>query len=269
MATLKQELIKAKILTKKQSELVPKSFDVVGDIAIFNDFSPELKSKEKKIAKKLLELQKNIKVVTKKSKKYSGRLRTPKLTILAGEKRKTTTHTESGCKLSLDIEKCYFSTRSQNERLRISKKVKKEENILVLFSGIAPLPCIISKKTKAKQIYAIELNKVAHKFAKENLQLNKVSNVLLYQGDVNKVVPNIKKRFDRIIMPLPKSAETYLDLALKKLKPQGTIHLYMFANEKEFKNIKKQYKKKFKKVKITKAGNFGPGIYRICLDLKK
>jgi tRNA (guanine37-N1)-methyltransferase len=269
MATLKQELIKSKILSKKQSELVPKSFDVVGDIAIFNDFSLELKSKEKQIAKKLLDLQKNLKVVAKKSKKYSGRLRTPKLTILAGEKRKITTHTESACKLSLDIEKCYFSTRSGTERLRIAKKIKKNENILVLFSGIAPFPCVIAKHSKAKKIHAIELNRTAHKFAKTNIQQNKLTNVVLHQGDVNKVVPTIKKKFDRIIMPLPKSAETYLELALKKLKLKGTIHLYLFANEKEFKQIKKEYKKKFKSVKLTKAGNFGPGVFRICLDLKK
>ena len=267
MKKLKQSL-KNK-LTKSQLKIIPSSFDVVGDIAIFNDFPNELIKKQKIIATKLMEVIPSIKVVSKKKGIYSGKLRTPKIEIIAGEKRKTTKHTESGCKFSLNIEKCYFSTRSQNERLRISKKVKKEETILVLFSGISPLPCIISKKTKAKQIYAIELNKMSHKFAKENIQLNKVSNVVLYQGDVKKVVPNIRKRFDRIIMPLPKSAETYLDLALKKLNQKGTIHLYLFANEKDFKNIKKEYKKQFSSVKLTKAGNFGPGVFRICLDLKK
>jgi len=30
-------------------------------------------------------------------------------------------------------------------------------------------------------------------------------------------------------MPLPKSSEKYLNLALKKLQPKGTIHLYPVA----------------------------------------
>tara|TARA_Y100000310_G_C20610864_1_gene777917 strand:+ start:85 stop:894 length:810 start_codon:yes stop_codon:yes gene_type:complete len=266
---LRQALIKSKTLTKKQSETAPSSFDVVGDIAIFNDFPKELRSKEKIIAKKLLELHKHINVVTKKTGIYSGRLRTPKITILAGEKRKTTTHKESNCRLSLDIEKCYFSPRSSSERLRIVKKVKKNETILVMFSGVAPLPCIISKNTKAKEIHTVELSKTAHKFALQNIKQNKLNNIILYQGDVKKIVPNIRKKFDRIIMPLPKSAEGYLDIALKKLNPRGTIHLYTFAQEKDFKGIKKQYKEKFKSVKLTKAGHYSPGKYRICLDLKR
>jgi tRNA (guanine37-N1)-methyltransferase len=269
MSKLNKILLEEKIITKKESGVVPNSFDIVGDIAIFNDFPKELKSKEKKIAKKLLEIQKNLKVVVKKSGKYSGRLRTPKLTHLAGEKRKVTIHKESGCNFNLNLEKCYFSTRSGAERLRIANKIKRNESVLVMFSGIAPFPCIISKHSKAKEIHAVELNRTAHKFAKENILQNKLENIVLHQGDVNKIISRIKKRFDRIVMPLPKSAETYLEITLKKLKSKGTIHLYLFANEKEFNNIKKEYKKKFKTVRLTKAGHFGPGVFRICLDLKK
>jgi len=260
MAKLNKILLEEKIITKKEFCFVPNSFDTVGDIAIFNEIPKEIKKKEKKIAQKLLELQKNIKVVVKKSGKYSGRLRTPKLTHLAGERRKITTHTESGCKFNLDVEKCYFSTRSGAERLRIAKKTKKNESTLVMFSGIAPLPCIISKHSDVKEIHAVELNRTAYKFAKENILQNKLENVFLHQGDVNKILPLIKKKFDRIIMPLPKTAPNFLDLAIKQLKPQGTIHLYLFANEKEFKDLKKEYKQKFKTVKLTKAGHFGPGV---------
>ena len=268
MAKLSSILLNSKIITKKESQLVPNSFDVVGDIAIFNDFPKELVKKEKKIAGKIIETHNNIYVVAKKSKKYSGRLRTPKITILAGDKRKETMHIESGCRLNLNIETCYFSSRSGSERLRIAKKVKKNESVLVLFSGVAPFPCVIAKRSKPKEIYAIELSKTAHKYAEENIQLNKLDNVVLFQGDVKKVLPTIQKKFDRVVMPLPKNAEEFLELAKKKLKPKGTIHLYSFANEDDFKDIKKEYKKQFKHVKITKAGHYSPGVFRICLDLK-
>ena len=54
MTTLKQ-ILKSK-LTKKQRSIIPNSFDIVGDIAIFSDFPEELKTKEKLIANTLLSL---------------------------------------------------------------------------------------------------------------------------------------------------------------------------------------------------------------------
>ena len=63
MTTLKESL-KNK-LTEKQLTLVPSSYDMVGDLAIFSDFPKELKNKEKMIGNALLNLNKNIKVVLK------------------------------------------------------------------------------------------------------------------------------------------------------------------------------------------------------------
>ncbi len=108
-----KEMLK-EYLAREQLDLVPTSFDVVGDIAIFNDFPEELAKKEKMIANKLMEINRHIKVVAKKTGAYSGRLRTPKIKIIAGEKRKTTVYKESGCIFKLDVEKCYFSARSSN-----------------------------------------------------------------------------------------------------------------------------------------------------------
>ncbi len=256
-------------LTRKELSLVPSSFDVVGSIAIFNDFSKELKNKEKIIADALMSLNPPIKTVAKKSGKYSGRLRTPKITIISGIKTKETIHKENNCILRLNIEKCYFSSRLANERLRIAKQVKKGEEVLVLFSGIAPYQCVIAKNSKPKEVYGIELNKTAHKYAEENIKLNKLTNIHLLQGDVKKILPKLNKKFDRIIMPLPKDSPKYLPLVLKKLKPKGVIHLYLFAREENFKEIIKEYKRIFSKVNLVSCGLYAPYTHRICLDLKR
>jgi len=260
---LKQSL--SRKIPKKLISLVPSSFDVVGSIAIFNDFPKELVKHQKLIANNLIKLNPSIKSVYKKSSKYSGRLRLPKLTFISGLRNKETVHVESGIRLKLNVEKCYFSPRSSNERLRINKLVKKSESVLVLFSGVGPFTCLVAKK--AKEVYAVELNKIAHDYAFENLKLNKLKNVVLVKGDVKKVLPKLTKKFNRIIMPLPKTADKYLFLAKKSLKPKGTVHLYMFASENDFSKIKSNYKKKFKSVKLVKAGKFSPSIYRVCLDL--
>ncbi len=273
MPTLKEEL-KNK-LTKKQIDLIPSSFDIVGDLAIFSDFPKELKNKETLIAEALLKLNKHIKVILKKTKKYSGKFRTPKLKIIAGEKRKETELKENNVRLKLNPEKAYFSVRLATERKRINQLIRPKESVLVMFSGIAVYPLNISKNTKAKEIYAIEINPDAHKYAQENLALNKAKNIKLFLGDVRKVVPKINKKFDRILMPLPRGAENYLNITLKAAKKNAIIHFYDFLHESEFSKAQekiekacKQAKKKYKILNLVKCGQFGPGIYRICVDFR-
>ena len=90
------------MLNSSEIKKIPKSFDIVGDILIFSEFPKDLKKKEKDVGEYLLKKIKNIKVVAKKSKFYSGKHRTPKLKILAGEKRKETVHKESGISIKIN-----------------------------------------------------------------------------------------------------------------------------------------------------------------------
>lgn len=269
MTTLKEALRKK--LTKKQLDLVPKSFDIVGDILIFSGFPDALKKKEKIIADAALKLFKNVKVVAKKSEFHGGIFRTKKVKILGGTKRKTTKHVENKIKLRLNVETCYFSPRLSNERLRIANLVKKGESVLVMFSGVGIYPLVISKNALAKEIYGIEINPFAHKFADDNLKLNKINNVKLFLGDVKKIIPKLKKKFDRIVMPLPKSAEEFLDCALKVSKKGTVIHFYDFLFEQDFDKAVEKIKKHCKKckmLKIVKCGQFSPRKFRICVDFK-
>lgn len=269
MVTLK-EALKGK-LTERQISLVPKSFDVVGDILIFSDFPEGLKKKERVIGETILQLMKNIKVVCKKTKMHSGVFRTKKVKIMAGEKRKVTMHKENNVRVKLNVETCYFSPRLSNERLRIANLVKKGESVLVMFSGVAIYNLVISKNSKAKEIYGVEINPAAHKFAEENVKLNKAANVKLFLGDVKKVLPKLKKKFDRIVMPLPKSAEEFLGTALKAAKKGAVIHFYDFLFEQDFDKAVEKVKKHCKKCKIlnvVKCGQYSPRKYRICVDFK-
>jgi|TARA_B100002003_G_C14044493_1_gene503153 tRNA (guanine37-N1)-methyltransferase len=265
--------MKIKKLTKKEISLIPHSYDVIGSILIFSNFPKELIKKEKLVGEKLINEIKPVKTVCRKIGKYSGKYRLPKLKIIAGEKTKEILYKENNISLKLNIEKVYFSSRSGNERLRISKLVKKGEEVLVMFSGCAPFPCVIAKNSKAKSVVGIEINPTAHKYALENITLNKLTNVGLIKGNVRKVLP--KKKFDRILMPLPRSAEDYLDVALKASKKGAVIHFYDFLNEEEFGLAKekiskacKKAKKKFNVIKLVKCGHFGPNIYRVSLDFK-
>jgi len=243
------------------------SFDSIGEIAIL----AEKVKKPKKVAEELLKEHKNIKTVAIRTENYSGKYRTPKLKIIAGKRSKTTLYKENNVILKVNPETTYFSPRLSTERKRISELVKNGERILVMFSGIAPYPIVISKNSEAKEIIGIEINPKAHKFAEENLKLNKINNVKLYLGDVKKVLPKINKKFDRIIMPHPTDAESYLDIALKKLKKNGTIHFYDFQFEKDLPKatidkIKKHCKPK--SINVRKCGQASPRKYRVVADFK-
>ena len=269
-----QLLLKNK-LTEKQLSLLPSSYDMIGDILIFSDISKELLKKEKIIGEALLTLHKNINVIIKKTKKFSGKYRLPKLKVIAGEDRKETIHKENSVKLKLNVEKVYFSPRLSTERKRINLLVKPNESVLVMFSGCGVYPVNISKNTQAKEIYGIEINPIAHRYAVENLKLNRANNVKLSLGDVKKKIPKLNKKFDRILMPLPKDAGDFLKSAFAVTKKRAIIHFYTFGQEKEFENIKKKLidkceklGKKIKILNLVRCGQYSPYTYRICIDFR-
>jgi tRNA G37 N-methylase Trm5 len=237
-----KEILRDK-LSDKELSLVPTSFDVVGSILIFSDFSKELVKKEKLIANTLLSRLKNVKTVCKKTKKYSGRFRTPTLKIIGGENTKETIHKENSISLKLDVEKVYFSGRTSNERLRISKLVKKGEEILVMFSGCSPLPCVLSKNTPAKYIYGIEINKTAHNYATQNIKLNKLSNVFVINKDVRKTLPNF---YQNIIGLKSSIKKKEIDSRLIYRPNIMEIHTFFEDFEKNFTKFKNSISKLIK-----------------------
>lgn len=262
-------------LSADELELVKRSYDVVGDIIIL-EIPAELVSKEHKIAEAILKMNKSAKTVLKKAGMHEGEYRTQKMQFLAGEDREETVHRENNVLIKLDVEKVYFSPRLSNERKRIMSLVKPGEHILVMFSGCAPYPIVISKHTEASLVYGVELNPFGHTYGIENIALNKCKNVKLFNGDVREVVPKLNKKFDRILMPLPKQADTFLDVALGVSKKGTIIHLYDFVMDSDFPQstigkidfVCKKLKLKYKILESVKCGQHSPKFYRVCVDFQ-
>ncbi len=266
--SIKELLIKE--LTKKEKKLLNRAFDTIGDIAII-EIEEELLSKKEIIANSILKLHKNIKTVVRKIGGHEGEYRIQQYEYLAGEKKTETVHKENGIIIKLDIAKTYFTPRWASERLRIAKQVKENEKVLVMFSGVGIFGLIIAKHSKAKEIICIEINSDACKYSDENIKLNKIKNMKNYCGDVRAVIPEIRLLgFDRVIMPLPKTAVEYLDLATKVTKTDGIIHLYLFSTEEDIKNkineIEKNYKVEL--INIIKTGQQSPKVWRYCMDFR-
>ncbi|NQE05678.1 tRNA (guanine(37)-N1)-methyltransferase Trm5b, partial [ANME-1 cluster archaeon GoMg1] len=90
------------------------SYEMVGDIAVLTavDLTGE---NEQLVARALMTLHKNIKVVAKRISPVEGVFRKRKMKIIAGENRTETMHKENGCRYKLDLEKVYFNPRLASE----------------------------------------------------------------------------------------------------------------------------------------------------------
>jgi tRNA (guanine37-N1)-methyltransferase len=214
---------------------VSSGVDVVGDIAIvrLGGFS----SKERrKVAEKMLEEMKNVKVVVEQVGGIEGEFRLRSLRHLAGERRTLTLHRENGCSFRVDVAECYFSPRLSTERLKVAKRVRPRERVLNMFAGVGPFSIPIAKLAGAK-VTSCELNEYAARLHEENDRLNKVEGLVsVIHGDAAGLPGETKTKFDRILMPLPSGANKYLPTALKMARKGAIVHYYrhlLGQNEKE------------------------------------
>jgi tRNA (guanine37-N1)-methyltransferase len=258
------------ILTEEEYSIATFSYDQIGNIAII-DLPEELYHKEKEIGEALIKTIKPITTVCRKDGIHEGIFRTQPLKVIAGINTKVAEYKELGCRFKVDVEKVYFSPRLSTERERITSMIKPDERVLVMFSGCGIYPIIFSRRSPAKEIVGIEINPIAHEYALENITLNKCKNVTVYCGDVHKVLPTLSGTFDRIVMPLPKTAHEFLNDA-KAYSHKGTIlHFYAFEEEstmpeKTVETVNEVIDGKL--ISWAKCGPNKPGWFRICVDIE-
>ncbi|MBA7687116.1 hypothetical protein ES703_95576 [subsurface metagenome] len=253
---------------------IPRAFDRFGNILLVK-FDDKVKLGDKtKFANKLLKEHKSVTTILEKTGKFKGRLRKQQTKHLAGEKTKEVLYKENNCVFRFNIDKTYFSPRLSNERKEISKKVKKTDDVLVMFAGVAPYSIVIAKNSRASKVYSNEINREANKYGKLNAELNKVKNKIVFlDGDIKKI--KLKKKFDIIVMPRPQLKETFLKQTFSLSKIGTKIYYYDFCKEDEIdmivnkiKSEAKKYRKQIKILKIKKAGEIAPYKFRVRVDFK-
>jgi tRNA (guanine37-N1)-methyltransferase len=268
-------------LKPRELELICKSYDIVGDIAIIRVPEP-LKERSKIIAEAVMKTNKRVKAVWRQASPVSGDFRLRKLKWVAGERKTETLHKEYGCIFKVDLEKCYFSPRLSYERMRIAEQIQPGEVILNMFAGVGCYSIVIAKHSKPEKIFSIDINPIAIQCMQENIKLNKVEEKIIpVQGDAKKVIEErLQNVADRVLIPLPEKAYEYLDSALLALKPTGGwIHYYDFEHAKKGENPIEKIELKVSKELQMLGVDFqvvfrrvvrttGPNWYQVVLDIQ-
>ena len=273
-------------------EIIPKSYDIIGDIAIIEiDDVESLNDKEtiilkKKIASALTIVNRNVKSVYEKKSEIKGFYRLRELHHLYGEKKTSTIHRENNCVFRIDLSQAFFTPRLVFERKRIASSIIQDKELIVdMFAGVGPFSIQIAKHHDVI-IHSFDINPSAYEQLKENIKLNKIrGEIIPHNLDVkklntppNEIGTSLQKKVDRIIMNLPEKSLEFIDIACFLMKKSGgIIHSYQFCDkpnsiEKAVENLKVSLKNQKWSVenilnsKIVKA--FSPKAELIVVDLE-
>jgi tRNA (guanine37-N1)-methyltransferase len=211
--------------------MLPRSFDVIGDIAIL-DLRSELAPYSAEIGNGVRQVNPNVRLVVRKSGEVSGKFRTRRLQVLAGSGEMQTVHREFSCSYHLDISSVYFNPRLSHERLRVATQVKDNEVVVDMFAGVGPYSVLIAKLQPTSKVYSIDINPSAIRYLETNTFGNRVADhVTPILGDARELSKlKVREIADRVIMNLPSEAGNYIDAAVRTLKTEGGIvHFYQFA----------------------------------------
>lgn len=259
------DLLKYKLSPEKLS-LVPKRFEVIGDIAIIN-IPPLLDNEKYLIAGTLASHRKDVKTVLRKLHKIEGDARAGEFELLLGNST-LTLHRENNCVFCVDVAKTYFSGKMAHERNRIAQQVKDGEDVLVMFAGVGPF-LIPIKKSRNVDMTGLDSNPAACAFLRKNCALNGIdANIIL--GDANSIQNLFKKPFDRIVMPAPYGRDYFLDITGSSLKPEGIVHFYTFKKDFEIPHFKRLLEDRGWHIEFYRdCGDVAPRVSRYVFDLGK
>lgn len=238
----------------------------IGDILILdNKFTVQSDTQLKELSDKH-----NVKTIMKVDHIY-GTKREPVIKLLYGNDTETI-NKENGCLFKLDLKKVMWSKGNNNERIRIAKLVEDNETVIDMFAGIGYFSIPIGVHSNAKQIYSIEINPNSFHYLKENIKLNKISNITPLLGDCINITPDYKA--DRIIMGYVKTTHHYLKVAIDSLNKGGVIHYHETVPEKlmDIRPINRIKKlagdRQVEFLKLNKVKKYSPGVFHVVCDAR-
>jgi tRNA (guanine37-N1)-methyltransferase len=228
MSTFLKRVMRNMLEESEVSKLIS-SFDTIGSIVIIR--IPEtLADKRHMIGDRILDAIKPARSVYMQTSPIAGDHRTRKLELIAGDDNPVTFYKEYGCRFKVDVEQTYFSPRLSTERFRIANLTSENEVITNMFAGVGTFSVIICKYRNVKKVYNVDINRAAHELSVFNSRLNKMEQKIENLcGDAKELANSgINGKSDRVLMPLPERARSFVNDAVHCLNEEkGTIHYFL------------------------------------------
>ncbi|MCF2138904.1 MAG: methyltransferase [Candidatus Lokiarchaeota archaeon] len=250
---IKQQIFKS--IPSEYHDLIPHSFDIIGNIAIIDinrvELAP-LRPYLSIIGDFLLKSNKNLRSIFEKAGNIEGEFRTRKLNFVCGENNTQTIYKENGCRFQLNIATTFFTPRLSFERNRIanlSTKFNHYGALWDMFCGVGPYFIQIAKKKPEMKIFATDINHNAIKYAQQNIQLNKISTqIKCFQYDVKQIKSSsffnqMQGNISRAIMNLPEKNTEFLSILPDFISKKGCLlHIYQFSKKPDvYQNAKQSF----------------------------
>ncbi len=266
-------------LSEQEQRLLPKRWQVVGDIVVVKLKEPLLK-RGKEVARALLVMHPSCRCVVADSG-IEGQLRTPKRVMVYPEGESPyTVHRENGVLYAMDVCKVMFSKGNQLERMRMGH-VGKGEVVVDMFAGIGyfSLPCAVW--ASPERVYAMELNPVAHRYLCEGITMNHVEDrVVPMLGSCLALEP--PESAQRVIMGLigeftvVGDPVSYLERAIAFLDGAGVIHYHesvpsKLSPERPLGHIEQAAHSEgvcSEVMGVRRVKKFSPGVDHVVVDIK-
>ncbi len=217
------------VLSPEEIALLPRAYDLVGDIAIL-EIPRELEAHKYEIGRAFHKIHPNFVTVLAKHGAITGTKRTRQYELLSGLPKTDTIHIEYGCRIAVDLAKAYFSPRLLEEHHRLAKSVKDGNVVLDMFTGVGPFALHIAK-TKKAHIVAVDINPDAIALLKKSMTLNRlVGTIEPVVSDAREYVrTQTPQSFDHVIMNHPSGSSEFMPEACLAVRSGGVIHYYDFV----------------------------------------
>ncbi len=207
---------------------LPRSFDIVGDIAIIRINDRDLLRYANEISSAIMKIHKRVRAVYSRGP-ARGLLRVQALEHLGGERRTETIYRENGLRFSVDIASMYVNPRLGGERLRIAMEVRDGELVLDMFSSYGAFAINIARIRRCS-IVASDINPIAVYHMKRSIYMNRlVGEVMPVVSDANSAPP--RGSFTTVIADNPTNILESIGVIADMLIRGGRAYIYALTDD--------------------------------------
>ena len=254
-------------LPREVAERLPRSFDIIGDIAVIR-LDEDLIAYGEEIASAIMKIHKSVRAVYARGP-ATGLLRIHGLRHIGGEERTSTIYRENGIAFSVDIAYMYVNPRLASERLRIAQEVADGELVLDLFASYGGFALNIAR-VRSATVVASDINARAVEHMRRSIYMNRLRGQV-YPVVTDSASPPLRSRFRVVIADNPTNIEPFIDAIEAALVERGRAYIYILADSATdaAETISRRSSSRLRVVHCAEVREYSPklGIYR-CLSVK-